>query len=754
MATGQLGAAQLGSGWLGGAGVGAGGGGGGTVITVGAAIPTGEFWPTPNVSGPIVLSASIPSGEHWPTPSLTRPQTITPGAAIPTGEAWPTPRVANVQTIRPAAAIPSGESWPIPTMTGGPKWVNTAAIPSGEKWYPPMLTGGAGGVFVWLSGVNRTTPYLSRVEGTCTVQSQTLGRWQAGFDLYCSDGSFAPVLGQTCLLTDNGTRIFAGCITQIIVDRLMSTKQDITYHCTALDKSAICDHRVIVGKTYPMVDPISNAPQDVATTILNIVQVYLNGEGIQPGPEIVPGAFGAQSSDYNWNFPTVTQAFDQISSSEGLVWWIDDTSILHFSPLVDLPAAPFGLSETSNNWRNLTATSTTTAYYNKLYAVSNLNVLPGASGTTGQAGYTDTYIFAPDNPGVVTITNSLGTRVAVGLLTSVAIGSIISMTVDGHAQSVINFPDFTGQTRTGPTDYLWFFFSGNNQLSWTFDPGVSTITVEYLPYSSTNASNAQYGTALAPQSPGGQPLGTCGSGVYEGVVQVQSINDVDQLNAIAAAELARIGTVPTVLDFETDYPGLRPGQLLQVDIPLIGVGDGVHPVPMLITTANGTWMSGDTLPFGGNFRWHIQATTNLDPGNWVKWNERLVHKSDNPLPVLQYETATFILGAGSALSGGAQITNPYIVNRTGQLTQLLLAAAIPPTDQDLTLQIKRNGVTIAAIIMPSGTAANALITQNIARSAGLYVFAGEVLTCTAIYGVSGPDPTPASGVTLACRWAI
>lgn len=797
-ATGQLGGSQLGAGWLGGYEPTDTSGTQSIVAPVpswslqnwptpkvtgpitGAHIPAHRSWPTPSVGGAInaallgpnrsfgnpvvtgsIVGATIPSHQHWGSPSVGTVQTVSPGSPIPSHQSWPTGRVANVQTIS-GANIPSHAAWPTPTISGSPKWVNVVGIvgprnipvPGGSTGGGTSggVTGGVGGVHIFLSGTDRTVPYLSRVEGTCTVASQTLGRWTATFDLFDDTGAFVPQLGQTVLITDEGTRIFAGCITEVRTERLMSTYRDITYHCTALDKSAICDHRVVAGATYPAI-LADGTPSDVATVILAIVSNYLNGEGILPGPEIVVGAFGNQHSDYSWNFPNVTQAFDQICSSEGLVWWIDDNSILHFSSLTDLPAAPFGLTETSDNWRNLVTTKTTTAYYNKLYAVSNLNVIPGAStGTTGAAGQTESFTFTPGQPGIVTTVNSIGVTVAVGFLCSVAIGSIISMTVNGNEQTTVNFADFAGQTRIDSNDFLWFFFQSGNQLSWTYGPPAgASIVIKYVPWSSSNTSKAQYGTALVPSS-GGVPLGTCGSGVYEGVTQVDSINNLDQLNAIAAAELARIGSIPTVVDFETDFPGLKPGQLLHVDVPLSGVANAY----LMITQASGTWISGDTLPFGGNFRWKISATSNLDPGNWQKWYERLVGRTNNPLPILQYEEAVFILGAGSALSGGTNLTNPYIVGRTGLLTQLLAAATTGPSDQDLIVTVTdaANSSHLASITIPAGTSPNTLITVTITKQQGLYVFAGDTLNCNASYAVSGPDPSPAAGVTVKLRWAI
>jgi hypothetical protein len=747
-------------------------GGANTIVPPLPAISTGERWFTPDVAGPITVAA-IPSGESWPTPSLTVGQTVLvgtaspPTVAIPSGETWYPPRVANVQTVALSAGIPSGESWPTPIVEGSPRWLNVVGIPSGERWYTPTLNGGNQGIFLFLSGQDASA-YLSFVDGTCQVTSQTLGRWTATFDMNMKppgqSQSFIPVLGQTVLMLDFGPRIFSGCITQIITDRFLSTESPnaTTFHITATDKSGICDHRVVVGVTYPAVDPISLLPTDVAGVILDIVNNFLNGEGIVPGPEIAPGNLGDLAADLTWNFPTVTQAFDQICTDNGLVWWIDENYVLHFSSLTNLPPAPFSLTESSANYwgpqKDLTIrnTVTTTNYYNKLYAVSNLNILPGSgsggSGTTGQTGITDNYPnFAVGQPGIIkTFFSPTNTFIATGLNTSVGIGSVLSMTVNGAPQSVIDFTQFSGQVRTGLTDYLWFFGPGTTTVVWTFQPPAdAVIVIDYVPASSTNSSNAQYGDALAPVGPSGSPLGTCGSGIYEGVMQLQNVSTIDDLNAIAGAELLRLGGVPTVIDFTTRFPGIRPGQIMNVDIPL----SGINNKQVLITQVTGT-MIPPNLYKGSAFSWAVEGTTNLDPGNWIKWYERLVGRTVNPLPVLQYEEAVFVLGAGASVASANNITNPYIWGRTGLFVQLLLAASVPPTGQDLVLTVSDGNRTIATITLPATAAANQLFQFNQPTSIPIYVFAGDVSNISASYNIFGSNPTPASGVTLKVRTAM
>ena len=733
------------------------------------AINTSERWYTPDVAGPISLAAPIPSGERWPTPTVNLVQTIAPSAAIPSSEHWFSLTVQIVQQITLAAKIPSGEHWPTPTVEGGPLFVNVRGIPSGESWPVPSVTGGRGGFQLFLGGIDYTK-YMSIANTQAQITSQTLGRWQFTFELSDWVGQLyqnaiaspavsppPPIVGMTVLVMDNGLRVFAGCIQSIVHDRVINQPYAALYQIIATDKSAICDHRIVTGQTYP-------AGADVGQTILTIVNNYLNGEGIGVSGVPTDGSLGDLGSDLVLNFVTVTQAFDQIATLSGTVWWIDTYCNLHFSPLVSLPVAPISLTETSKNYRQskngqtnarggrLQVTKTTVDYYNKLYAVSNLAVVPGTGGGGAGGGNTETYTWALGQPGIVSATGYPSFTLAQAQLqVSAGIGSVLSMTVNGVAQTVINFADYNGQVPTGPPDYWWFFQSGGSILSPTYGssiPNGATIVVEYIPYNASGSSQAQYGEALNPVAPSGESLGTCGSGVYEGVIQVKDINTQSDLNAIALAELNRIGGIPTMVDFETDAGGLFPGQLLSVNVPISGISAG----QLLITQMVGT-LQAAPLESGFRFWWDVRATSILDPGNYVTWYERLVGRTANPLPVAQYEQALFYLGGGgSTVDPGTSITNPYPVASTGSVLTIQLACAVPPVDQNLVLQITDNNVIIAEVTLLQSALPNQLFVTTFLPNQ-VVVLAQDVLNINASYNVTGGSPQEAQGVTLQLRWS-
>lgn len=618
----------------------------------------------------------------------------------------------------------------------------------------PTVNGGVPDCRIFIAGVD-ATQYFSWVDNEVRIESQTIGRWKATFSLrvHTGIGTYRPRVGMTVLIIDLGRRLFMGCISAVLTSRYMSTVKEMVYVCTANDKASIFDHRVVTGKVYGSLD-------DAMFVVRDICENYLVGEGIDLSDLPAVGTFGELGADLPLNFVTVTNAFDSISKLIGCIYWVDVFGRLQWSSLSELPPCPVSFTETSKNWRNLTVNEDTGTYYNKFYAVSNLNIMPGSGaggqGSTGAgAGVSESFTWTPDGPGIRTITDGTGARVAVGIETSTAIGTVPSLKVDGVVQTVVDFGLYAGQVAS-PPDLLWFFAGPATGSPSAFaSPTVlptagQTIVIVYTPAVTTSSSIAQYGTALNPLNPFGDPLGTCGSGTFEGVIQVKDIADQAGLNAVAAAELARQGSteeqpVPLVVNLETDEPGIQPGQEASILIPL----SGINSASMLVTTLSGVFIApAGALGRGGSFRWQMEARTNLDPGNWAKFYERLVLRTANPLPVLQADPLTFVSG-GTGLAAGTPFGNPYIVHRTCRVVALTIAAALPPVDQDLIVTFTSSrGTFLGVITLPRTAIANEVVVVQVAPGVNIYLFALDTVTAAVLYSVVGTGtPVKASGVT-------
>lgn len=664
-------------------------------------------------------------------------------------------------------------------LEGPTQYVNIPSIPSSTLFPTPTITGGFQGPSLFIAGVLNlqwNPAGAGSNAQACTITSQTIGRATMTFDIWIPDGSYAPVLGQTVVLTELGITLFAGCIDTIVTEREIGTTEAVTFHITALDKTSICDHRICTAATYA-------TGNDVAQTILAIVANFLNGEGITTQGVPTDGSLGALTSDLILNYDTVTDAFNQIGTQSGTVWWVDQYGVLYFSSESILPAAPFQLDETTTNvdsasggsmqnactvTQTLSGAGVTTGYRNKQYVVSNLNILPGSgtggsSDVSGSNGVTETFDFANGQPGIISQYVG-GVLTPVMIQVSLPISSVVSITVNGHAQTVYELSTFSGQGSTGPNDYVFFYNSvntiagqsGSNQglsAQGILDiPSGATVVVNYVPgtVNATNAAASQAGEALVPTDPHGGTFGTCGSGVYEAVLQVKNISTQADLNAIAQAELNKSGGIPFILTCYTNKPGLFVGQEVNALFPKLGLGSSAFP--MLITAVTATANSSQPLNYGSIFTFQVTAVSNLDPGNWITYFANLIALGDNPLPVLQYEEATFILAPSGSLTSGVITVNPYIVGRTGLLCEIMAAAGSPPSGQDLEISILDNNLVIGTITIPNG--ASTLQDEVIPPVPPIYIFAKDILGVSVAYKNIGSSPIAAANVTVKVRWQM
>lgn len=746
------------------------------VITPSSAIPSRNAWFDPSISIPnltVSPAAPIPSRNSWFTPSLNG--SIKLAGPIPSRNSWPAPNVIVLE-IAVGAPIPSRNSWPNPTITNAGQFINPggnsgvrAAIPSRNAWPTPSVGGGDQNLRLLIGGIDLTDVSGFAPAGTgtngaaATLTSQAIGRATATLDLCDTTGAFIPgifpnaqaLCGLTLKIVENGATLFAGCIDTANPDREMPFKGPpiITYHLIALDKTSICDRRYVTGKVYP-------AGTDIVSVILDVNANFLNGENI--GTAGVPpfGSLGTLDADTSGQYETVRQMFDELATDAGCIWWIDEYSVLFFQPLTSLPSAPWDVDETDDSppFRNSAGTaivqnsvsggSQTSGYRNKEYVVSNLNVLPDAGTGGSAAGLTETFIFTEGQPGIWD--SPPGTPY--GILTSLPIAQVTAMTVNGVTQTVYELSSFSGQTSSGAGDFLWAFLAGNNQLGPDFGPipPGAAISVTYVPGNGTNAASVVVGSASNPLTPTGPTFGQCGSGVFEYADQVKNVSSTPSLNALAQSFLNRSGKIPQILTIETDKPGLKVGQSLSVNLPSCGI----VAQAMVITQIMGTAQNGK-LEFGSWWRWTVTAVNNYDPANYITYYSRIVARTENAVPVLQYESVSLVTSGSQALAAGVSLTNPYSVQRTGLFVDIRIAAATAPVNQNLVVQLLRNGSVIATAVLPAGSTPNVFLVTTPAAGNQLYLFQFDVLTWNVSYVFGGSGtPAKAVGVTCTARWSM
>lgn len=309
----------------------------------------------PVVAGPIVAT-SIPSAAAWGAPTIKVDQLLEPGS-IASAAAWGEPRVAYSSRVFPGS-ISSAEAWGEPAVTGGPQIIIlSGSIWNGPRFGNPTLIGGRQTLQLFIGGINRTRQL--RVQ-TMNFSRQVKGRAEASFRLGRKGFDYKPALGQTVQLTELGETLFAGCINQIDEERYLSTADQFTWDVQAVDKASICDHRVFTGKFL--------AGTLTGDAIRRIQADSLNGEGISV--ELI-GAGIALDSDLEFSLATVTECFNRLCDITGEHWRVDMQFRLRFESFASAPAAPWGISETSKNWRSFRVSDTLLDYRNVQYVRSS-----------------------------------------------------------------------------------------------------------------------------------------------------------------------------------------------------------------------------------------------------------------------------------------------------------------------------------------------------------------------------------------------
>ena len=717
----------------------------------------------PTVSLGTIIPVGKPSDFAAGAPFINLFQAIAP-TGKPSDFAPGVPSLIPAQTINPTGK-PSDFAPGTPYLLGGPQRIVPAGLESGFRAGIPTLTGGTGGVKVFVGGVD-ATKYINygvsnpgvtaqTTAQQLTLTSQTLGRWTAVFDWWDPAQTAFPEIDQTVMIQENGVTLFSGGIISVTIDRFDSPKTYNVFHVTCQDWSAICDRRV-VNATYQAGYNVAAAINDILTNVLGNPF-----EGITAGT-IYDGGDTFDTTEV-FAFKTVTQAFDQIATDTGRVWWIDVNAQLQFLPYANLPTAPLSLTESVHEWRALYGEGTLLDYRNRQYVVSNLASVPGLAqqiaggGGPGQPGY----------GGAVTTesyTVNQAAAVARGFLqgagiTNFPILQITKLTVNGVTQ-----PTYLG-TAGYNFRHAWWYFPGtpylippnaqNNNTAFPAPPVTSpdpmigdVVVIQYIPTASSQPAVVQSGSPLVPATPGA--AGTWGSGVFENVYQVKNINLQGDLNAVASALLARSGTVPIQVQFETDNGiGTQVGQILPINLPLSFLPS---TDTFTITSIQLSLYQG-VLQYGSAFRAVIQATTGQDLGNTEKWFERMVARSENALPVQQFDAVTFILDPGASIAAGAITTNPKPSSTAGQFVEAYAQAAVAPTNQNLQIDILQNGVSILGpnnlLVIPAGSTLQVNYSGPFVNAT---VAIGDQFSLVLTYQPLTGSPLPASSVTVNVRW--
>lgn len=292
---------------------------------------------------------------------------------------------------------------------------------------------------------------------------------------------------------------------------------------------------------------------------------------VQDGPQIDKAVF---------NYVMASQVFSELADIAGYVWYIDYDKKLYFYDS-SANAAPFGLTETSENWRQMRVSNSREKYRNK-------QIIRGGNSLTEErvdsiAAIADQTLF--EYP--------------------FSIGTASAVTVDSVSKTIgVNGYD-EGR------DFYWSY--GSPVLTATTAPGAgAVVALTYQGLFPILISEVLPDEIMARRAIEG------GTGVYESIIDNNTITAQTTGVQVALAYLRKFGTIPKTIDFNTDVVGLRTGQLLTVNIPTLDLDDD-----FLIESVRFS-------DYGGVLnRYKVHAVSGEALGGWLDFFNSLARQTQN-----------------------------------------------------------------------------------------------------------------------------
>ena len=343
----------------------------------------------------------------------------------------------------------------------------------------------------------------------------------------------------------------------------------LAYKLKCVDYNQLCS-RFLIAEAYE-----SHLAGDIVKHIIDdFINATTPGEdvtytNVQDGPTISKAVF---------NYIYATQALDELAEIAGFNWWVDYSKDMHFcSRLTN--AAPFSLTDASNNFRGFRIRHTRQDYRNKQYFRGGQDI---------SSALTET--FKGDSENITFVLTLPCAKVP------------SSVTVDAAAKTI-----GIRQVESGK-DFYWS--EGDREI--TQDAGAAklaaanTLSVTYQGYFPIIVESFNESAIAERQAVEG------GTGIYEHAVTDTSINTSDAVQERAEALVRKYGEIPETIEFETDSDGLKAGQLITVNLTKHAVNSAylIQRVTIRDITAN-------------ILRYQVTALSGENIGGWVDFFKKL-----------------------------------------------------------------------------------------------------------------------------------
>lgn len=648
----------------------------------------------------------------------------------------PNPYINNTQSLKMGALGPL-MTLGGPTLISTPRRIILNELGPLLKLGAPTISGGVDTLQVFVGKYDRTPYVVWRSTG---LHCQTIGRWSGEIAfmstpggqqaLIGTDQEWEPQFGQAITIKEHGHTLLDGAIVDVTRELINGT-ETVRYRCQAADYAYLTNYTVVPRRTYQ-----KSAYSNYSSMVQDIWRDYLKPHGIGNGG--IPADMGSVDTDLVVNFWYVGQVLDEISKLTGFQWYVDSESkdLVFVSP-DDAAAAPFDITDDSENWIDLTINSSLTDYRNKQYVVSNRPILPQGSSTglDGEECYTLSggRQAAANDHGLPD--NFIWLNFPAAQVTRIKVNGTAKTLYDELSPEWAAFVEANILTPAMAT--VWTWTPGRQWVRPYVALGSSdTVCVKYVPTGQNAVVDATDPLEITPPDdpPDGELFSVVGNGVIENVLQVNDITTQEDLDAFAAAVLQSSGVIPYRVSYRTKFPGLKVGMVQTVDVAKLA-----ESFEFFITGLDGQ-CEGPDLGEGSSFIWTVSGFNIPDPANWKTYWLRMIRRSNHPTPVLATNVIAFaLINGGAGIAEGEGITNPAPADVNGQISEAIAVFSNPPQGQSLTLDVKINGVSIFKPdnMLVIGPGDSSLVKVTDFAQAALYIRKDDVVTLDASYEDAG-----------------
>ena len=361
-------------------------------------------------------------------------------------------------------------------------------------------------------------------ESTLRIDDSVEGRSTASFNLVNVDGDAASWIGSRIEIKSDDVVIFGG-----IVEEATSREDSfgrVWQEVTAVDYAALLDRHRVAGAFEGMA--AGQVVRDILTdsAVSNLHQEGLNADGVDDGPVVEKIVF---------SYVTATKALEELAQYAGFHWHTTPQKGLVFRPR-SAATAPFGITDWSRNYRNLSVKHDKLEYRNRQYIRAGKDLTDVRTETFTGDGETRTWVLA------------------------YPVGEAPTVTVDGASRTV------GIQGVDDSTDFFWqkderVITQNEDDPVLTSSDSMAVMYQGLFPILVVTENEGQVEERADAE-------GT--SGIYENVVQDATLDQ--RTNAIAKAEalLARFGQFNAGITFDTDDDveskiiDLRAGDVLRI----------------------------------------------------------------------------------------------------------------------------------------------------------------------------------------------